>query len=59
MQSPLRTVVVVRGPPPGSTAISDLNHMRGLERVIAQMEDPRRSGFELLQRPLSFRRLVE
>ena len=59
VRSRLRLVVVVPGPPPSSAAIADLNHMRGLERVVAQMDDPRRSGFELLQRPLSFRRLVE
>jgi hypothetical protein len=59
VRSRLRLVVVVPGPPPGSAAIADLNNMRGLERVIAQMEYPHRSGFELLQRPLSFRRLVE
>jgi hypothetical protein len=39
--------------------VSDLNSMRGLERVVAQMDDPSRTGFERLQRPLSFRKLVE
>lgn len=54
-----RIVVVVPGPPPSAAVIADLNSMRGLERVIAQMDEPARSGFERLQRPLSFRKLVE
>lgn len=54
-----RLVVVVTGPPPNAAMIADLNHLRGLDRVIAQVEDPRRSGFERLQRPLSFRVLRE
>ena len=36
--------------------VQDLNAMRSLERVIAEMELPSRSGFERLQRPLSFLR---
>ena len=59
IQARLRLVVVVAEPPPTAGVIADLNAMRGLERVVAQMDDPRRSGFERLQRPLSFRRLVE
>jgi hypothetical protein len=55
----LRIVIVVPGPPPSSAVISDLNAMRHLERVIAQMNEPSRSGFERLQRPLSFRKIVE
>ena len=55
----LRIVIVVPGPPPGSGVISDLNAMRHLERVIAQMNEPSRSGFERLQRPLSFRKILE
>lgn len=55
---PLRIVVVVPGPPPSLTEVTSLNSMRGLERVIAQMDEPSRSGFERLQRPLSFRKLV-
>jgi hypothetical protein len=39
--------------------IDDLNLMRGLERVIAEMDDPQRGGFERLQRPLSFRKVIE
>ena len=53
-----RIVVVVDGPPSGAVA-DDLGAMRGLERVIAQMDQPSRSGFERLQRPLSFRKVVE
>jgi hypothetical protein len=53
-----RIIVVVPGPPPGPSVISDLNSMRGLERVVAHMDDPSREGFELLQRPLSFRKIV-
>jgi len=52
----LRIVVVVDGPPPSSTVIADLNTLRGLERVIARMNEPSRSGFERLQRPMSFLR---
>jgi hypothetical protein len=59
VQARLRLVVVVTEAPPSAAVVSDLNAMRGLERVIAQMDDPRRSGFERLQRPLSFRMLME
>jgi len=59
VQARLRLVVVVIEAPPSAGVVSDLNQMRGLERVIAQMDDPRRTGFERLQRPLSFRKLVE
>lgn len=59
VQARLRLVVVVTEAPPSAGVVSDLNQMRGLERVIAQMDDPRRTGFERLQRPLSFRKLVE
>jgi hypothetical protein len=55
----LRLIVVVTGPPPTATVINDLNTMRYLERVIAQMDEPSRTGFDRLQRPLSFRKLVE
>jgi hypothetical protein len=55
----LRIVVVVPDAPPSSTVIADLNTMRGLERVIAQMEQPSRAGFERLQRPLSFRKVMD
>jgi len=54
-----RLIVVVSGPPPTATVINDLNTMRYLERVIAQMDEPSRTGFDRLQRPLSFRKLVE
>ncbi len=55
---PLRLVLVVSGPPPSRGVIDDLNTMRSLERVIAQMNAPTRAGFEHLQRPLSFRKLI-
>lgn len=55
----LRIVAVVPGPPESPVIIGDLNTMRGLERVIAQMDVPSRAGFERLQRPLSFRRVME
>ena len=54
----VRLIVVVTGPPPTSAVIGDLNTMRSLERVIAQMDEPSRSGFDRLQRPLSFRTIV-
>lgn len=58
LAGPLRLVVLVSGPPPDRGVIDDLNAMRALERVIAQMDRPARSGFERLQRPLGFRRIV-
>ena len=53
----LRIIMVVGGPPTDRALITELNRLRPLERVIAQMEHPSRSGFERLQRPLSFRML--
>jgi hypothetical protein len=53
-----RLIVVVTGPPPSAGVVNDLNTMRALERVIAQMDEPSRSGFDRLQRPLSFRTIV-
>lgn len=55
----LRMVVVVREPPPASGVIADLNTLRALERVIVESDAPARTGFERLQRPLSFRVLKE
>lgn len=55
LRQPMRIVLVVDGPPGSRAAIDELNRIRGLERVIASMEHPSRSGFERLQRPLSFR----
>lgn len=55
LRRPLRLVLVVDGPPADRGTILDLNAIRGLERVIADMAMPSRSGFERLQRPLSFR----
>ncbi len=55
LRKPLRIVMVVDGPPADRGTILTLNAIRGLERVIADMPDPSRSGFERLQRPLSFR----
>jgi hypothetical protein len=43
----LRLILLVDGPP--------ADRVRALDRVVAQMEHPARSGFERLQRPLSFR----
>ena len=59
VQVPMRMIVVVPGPPPGRDMIDDLNAMPQLERVIAQMDQPSRTGFERLQRPLSFRVVVD
>lgn len=55
LRLPLRLVLVVSGPPGNRAGIDELNRIRGLERVIADMEYPSRTGFERLQRPLSFR----
>ena len=51
----VRLIMIVDGPPADRALILELNRVRNLERVIAQMERPDRSGFERLQRPLSFR----
>ncbi len=56
---PVRIAVLVAGPPESVLEVSNLNEMRGLERVIAQMDDPSRAGFERLQRPLNFRKIIE
>lgn len=55
----LRVIAVLPGPPPGPAAISDLNSVRALERVVVHMDHPSREGFELLQRPMSFRKVVQ
>ncbi len=55
LRQPVRIVLVVDGPPAHRAGIDELNRMRGLERVIADMDEPSRTGFERLQRPLSFR----
>lgn len=55
----VRIVMVVDRPPPSSTVIADLNGMRGLERVIARIDPPSRAGFERLQRPLGFWKIVD
>ncbi|MFN8586529.1 MAG: hypothetical protein U0704_01920 [Candidatus Eisenbacteria bacterium] len=55
LRRPLRVVLLVDGPPADRGLILELNSMRGLERVVADMEHPARTGFERLQRPLSFR----
>jgi len=55
LRQPLRIVLVVDGPPADRGAIEELNRLRGLDRVIADMQYPARTGFERLQRPLSFR----
>jgi hypothetical protein len=59
LSSRVRIIVVVNEIPPTNVVVDDLNRMRGLERVIAQIDDPRRTGFERLQRPLSFRTILE
>lgn len=59
LQVRLRVIVIVPGPPASIDRVTNLNEMRGLERVIAQMDDPSRQGFERLQRPLSFRKLID
>jgi hypothetical protein len=56
---PVRIILVVPGPPPSTDVINDLNSMRNLERVIVEMDYPARTGFERLQRPMSFRKVVD
>ncbi|MEO5988692.1 MAG: hypothetical protein ABIU54_07695 [Candidatus Eisenbacteria bacterium] len=55
LRARLRLVLVVAGPPADRSQIQQLNSIRSLERVIAEMDVPARTGFERLQRPLSFR----
>jgi len=55
----IRLVLLAQGPPPSRNVIDDLNAMRHLDRVIAQMDEPSRIGFERLQRPLSFRKVMK
>jgi hypothetical protein len=55
LRRPVRIVMVVDGPPVDRGTIFELNSIRGLERVIADMQRPSRVGFERLQRPLGFR----
>jgi len=54
----VRLIVVVSGPPADRALITEMNRIRTLDRIIAQMEHPSRTGFERLQRPLSFRVLM-
>ena len=54
----VRVVVVVSEAPWQTGQVSDLNSMRHLARVIAQIDEPSRRGFERLQRPLSFRKVI-
>lgn len=51
----VRLVALVQGPPADRASILELNSIRALDRVVADMEHPSRAGFERLQRPLSFR----
>ena len=46
--SRLRLIVHVKSPPPNFAVVADLNEMRGLERVVAEIEEPSRTGFERL-----------
>jgi hypothetical protein len=55
VRQPLRIVMLVDGPPVDRGMILELNAVRGLERLVVTMDHPSRSGFERLQRPLSFR----
>ena len=55
----LRVVVIVNAPPASIGVVGDLNAVRGLERVILDGDHPARTGFERLQRPLSFRKVME
>lgn len=50
----VRLIVVADGPPASPIQLDDLNTLRALERVVVRMPHPSRSGFERLQKPLSF-----
>ena len=58
VSGPVRIVIMADGPPLSRSVIDELNAMRPLERVVAQMDEPSRTGFERLQRPLSFRKVI-
>jgi len=55
LRRPVRIILLVDGPPQDRSVILRVNAVHGLGRVIASMPYPSRSGFERLQRPLSFR----
>jgi hypothetical protein len=59
LRARVRLVLLVDGAPPSTSVVQDLNSLRGLERVVAELDPPTRAGFERLQRPLSFLRIVE
>ena len=59
LRAPVRMVLVVDGPPASSDEFNELNAMRHLERLVVRTDSPSRSGFERLQRPLSFVRSVD
>ena len=54
----IRLIVHVSGPPNNGLVLDWLNRSPVLERVIAEMAQPSRAGFERLQRPLSFRKVI-
>lgn len=58
LHRPVRIVMVVDSPPVDREMVFEMNSIRGLERVIADLPRPARTGFERLQRPLSFRVIV-
>ncbi len=58
LRSSVRLVMLVQTQPPNQNVVDDMNNMRHLERVIAEMDQPARTGFERLQRPLSFRKIM-
>jgi hypothetical protein len=51
----VRLIMVVNTPPADREMVFRMNSIRGLERVIADVDRPSRTGFERLQRPLAFR----
>jgi hypothetical protein len=55
LRRPVRIIMVVNGPPVDREMVFTMNSIRGLERVIADVQRPSRAGFERLQRPLAFR----
>jgi len=59
LQVRARVILLAQGPPPSSNVLRDLSAMRALERVIVDTDDPSHTGYERLQRPISFRVLKD
>jgi hypothetical protein len=55
LQVRARVILLAQEPPPSANVLRDLSAMRALERVIVETDQPSHTGYEQLQRPISFR----